>query len=142
MANAQTGDTVKVHYTGRLGDGTIFDNSEDREPLEFTIGDGKLIPGFENGVIGMQVGEQKEIEVAFEDAYGAFNEEMLVEVPRKELPAEFAAEIGEFVEISDQDGNTFLVQVMEVDKNTVVLDGNHPLAGEDLIFNLKLVAIV
>lgn len=142
MANAQTGDTVKVHYTGRLGDGTIFDSSEDREPLEFTIGDGKLIPGFENGVIGMQVGEQKEIEVAFEDAYGAFNEEMFVEVPRKELPAEFAAEIGEFVEISDQDGNTFVVQVMEVDENTVVLDGNHPLAGEDLIFNLKLVAIV
>jgi len=141
MAQARQGDTVKVHYTGKLKDGTVFDSSEGRDPLEFTIGEGRIIPGFEQAVVGMNPGDSKIAEVAPENAYGPHRREMVVEVNRDEFPADFDAEVGQQLQIHKEDGGNVIVMVTHTTKSTLTLDANHPLAGKDLSFELELVEI-
>ena len=138
MAQAKNGDTVKVHYKGSLSDGTVFDSSEEREPLEFQIGSQQIIPGFENNVKGMEVGETKTFTVSPEEAYGDRNEQMLVDVEREQLPPEIDPEEGMMLQVRGQDGSVSNVVVSEVSDDKVTLDANHPLAGKDLTFEIKL----
>jgi len=142
MAEAKNGDTVKVHYTGKLDDDTIFDTSADREPLEFTIGDGRLIPDFEQAVIGMSPGESKTIQVPSTNAYGPHHEEMVMVVDRKDFPADLEPKVDQRLEVRQQDGNVFAVTVTDISGTKVTLDGNHPLAGKDLTFDIQLAEIV
>jgi len=149
MAQAKTGDKVKVHYTGRLESGEVFDSSECREddcgcqsgPLEFTIGNGDVIPGFEQAIIGMAPGDSKTVLIPVDQAYGARVDEMVAEVPRGDIPADLNLEIGNQLEVTQEDGTTFPVLITEVTETTVTLDANHPLAGRDLTFDLRLVEI-
>jgi FKBP-type peptidyl-prolyl cis-trans isomerase SlpA len=140
MKKIQTGDNVKVHYTGKLEDGSIFDTSlaEGREPLETTLGQGQLIKGFEAGLIDMIVGEKKTIEIESADAYGDHNPEMINEIPRAQVPE--GVKEGEMLQGMGPMGPVN-VKVVEVKEDTVVLDANHPLAGKKLIFELEVVEI-
>ncbi len=142
METAQQGNTVKVHYTGRLTDGTVFDSSAGREPLEFTIGSGMVIKGFDDGVTNMKIGEKKTVEIPVNEAYGPANPEMIMEFPKTQLPEDMPLEIGAMLQMSDQSGNVFPVVLSEIKEETVMIDANHSLAGKDLIFDLELVAIV
>lgn len=150
MAQAKSGDKVRVHYTGRLEDGSVFDSSECREsdcgcdsgPLEFTIGEGTVIPGFEKGVIGMAPGDEKTINIPVEEAYGERQEHMVAQVPRAELPADIQPEVGMQLEVTQEGGHSFPVLITEVSDAEVTLDANHPLAGRALIFDLRLVEIL
>jgi peptidylprolyl isomerase len=142
MAQAQVGDTVKVHYTGKLQDGTVFDSSHDREPLEFTLGEGRVIPGFEEAVKGMSVGEQRSSEIPVEQAYGPRRDDLVLEVDRDQIPDEVELELGQQLQISQSDGQPVPVTVTDISDSSVTLDANHPLAGQDLIFELELVDIV
>ncbi len=141
-ASAKTGDTVKVHYTGKLTDGTIFDSSEDGEPLEFTLGQGQLIPGFEQGVIGMKAGESKTITIPPDQAYGERRDDMVMEIDRTELPAEIEPEVGMQLQSIQPDGSIMVVTIVEVSETKVKLDANHQLAGQTLVFDITLVEIV
>jgi FKBP-type peptidyl-prolyl cis-trans isomerase 2 len=141
METAQQGNTVKVHYTGRLVDGTVFDSSEGRDPLEFTIGSGMVIKGFDDGVTNMKIGEKKTVEIPVMDAYGLANPEMIMEFPKTQLPEDMPLEVGAMLQMSDQAGNVFPVVLAEIKEETVMIDANHSLAGKDLIFDLELVAI-
>ncbi len=141
MAQAKANDTVRVHYTGRLGDGTVFDSSREREPLEFTIGEGQVIPGFENGVIGMAPGDTRTLEIPAESAYGPYREDMLLDVSRDQFPDSIQPMVGQRLQLRQPDGQTMLVTVSAVGENEVTLDANHPLAGKDLIFDVELVGI-
>lgn len=141
MTQAKTGDTVRVHYTGTLDDGTVFDSSAEREPLEFTIGNGQVIPGFENGVMGMAPGDTKSVTIAPGDAYGDYNPEAVVRVPRDQFPPDLDPEVGMMLQVRLQDGRPAHVVVTEVAEADVALDGNHPLAGKNLTFALNLVEI-
>lgn len=141
MADAQQGDTVKVHYKGMLQDGTVFDDSADREPLEFTIGNGEIIPGFEEAVVGMSPGESQTVELASDEAYGPHRDDLVAAVSRSELPDDLDPEVGQRLEIQQRDGQSMVVKVTEVDESTITLDGNHPLAGQDLTFEIELVDI-
>lgn len=142
MAQAKLGDRVKVHYTGKFVDGTAFDSSNEREPMEFTIGGMQVIPGFEQAVIGMAPGESKTEKVACEDAYGLKRDDMIVEVERQYIPKEINPEVGQLLEMQRPDGQSIPVRVTEVSENTITLDANHPLAGKDLVFEIILVEIV
>jgi peptidylprolyl isomerase len=142
MAQAKTGDTVHVNYTGKLADGTIFDTSRDRHPVQFTIGKGQLIAGFEQAVIGMKKGEAKTIVIPADQAYGPRLDENVVAVDRKNLPADLNAEVGQRLEITQTDDKTVLVTVVEVSEASMTLDANHPLAGKDLTFDIELVGII
>ena len=142
MAQAKQGDTVKVHYTGKLEDGTVFDTSADREPIEFTLGDGQIIPGFENAVLGMEVGEKKTATVPSDEAYGPHREDMMLRVSRDQFPPDLKPEVGQQLQMTQSNGQTLIVQVVEVDEESVLLDANHPLAGKDLVFDIELVEIV
>lgn len=142
MAQAKLGDRVKVHYSGKFVDGSEFDSSRDREPMEFTIGGMQVIPGFEQAVIGMAPGETKTEKVACEDAYGLKRDDMIVEVERQYIPKEINPEVGQLLEMQRPDGQTIPVRVAEVTDNTITLDANHPLAGKDLVFEIILVDIV
>jgi peptidylprolyl isomerase len=142
MSVAKTGDTVKVHYTGKLADGTVFDSSVNREPLEFTIGDGKLIPGFDRAVNGMKVGEKTTVTIPAEEAYGPRYDQLVQIVNKTDLPPELNPEVGQHLEAVQQDGNVINVTVTNVDENSITIDANHPLAGKELIFELELVEIV
>ena len=150
MAQAKEGDRVRVHYTGRLDDGSVFDSSECAEdecgcehgPMEFTIGAGEVIPGFDAGVKGMSVGETKTIHIPVEDAYGERIEEMVAEVPRGELPPEMKPEVGQQLEVTQEDGQIFQVLVIDANEQSITIDANHPLAGQALNFDLKLVEIL
>lgn len=142
MAQAKTGDTVKVHYTGKLEDGTVFDSSSDREPLQFTIGDGMIIPGFEQAVVGMSPGDAKTEHIPTDQAYGPHLEEMVVVIDRQQMPTEIEPEIGQQLQIQQPTGQVIPVVITNVSDSTVTLDANHPLAGEDLTFDIKLVEIV
>lgn len=137
----KAGDTVKVHYHGRLADGTTFDSSSGREPLEFKIGSGQVIKGFEEGVTGMAVGEKKTIEIPVDDAYGPKDEKMLVEFPIENFPEDLNPEVGMQLNMSSSSGQVIPVTIVEVKPGTVILDANHPLAGQDLTFDIELVEI-
>ncbi|MGC9320297.1 MAG: FKBP-type peptidyl-prolyl cis-trans isomerase [Armatimonadota bacterium] len=141
MAQASDGDTVKVHYTGKLEDGTVFDSSREREPIEFTIDEGEVIPGFEDAVRGMEEGETRTVEIAPEQGYGPRQENAIFEVQRDQIPDEIEPEVGMQLQVQGQDRQPFAARVAEVGDETVTLDANHPLAGETLTFDLELVEI-
>jgi|TARA_R110002096_G_scaffold397812_2_gene593737 peptidylprolyl isomerase len=142
MSVATKGNTVKVHYTGKLKDGTIFDSSQDREPLEFVLGDGKMIKGFDVAVEGMKVGDDKSVTIPTDDAYGPKREDMMLDVPLDQVPAEIKPEVGMDLSIQNQQGQPTPVKVVHIDDTKITLDANHPLAGEDLVFEIKLVEVV
>ncbi|MCX8021873.1 MAG: peptidylprolyl isomerase [Syntrophorhabdaceae bacterium] len=142
MILAKMNDTVKVHYTGMLKDGTVFDSSLDREPLEFTIGEGMVIPGFEKGVIGMHVGETKDISMTPDEAYGEYREDMIISVDRDNIPPHIKPEPGMILQIHAPHGGVTFVRVLDMDEQVVRLDANHPLAGKDLLFKVELVEIL
>ena len=142
MAQVKSGDKIKVHYHGKLTSGETFDSSEGREPLEFEVGSGMVIPGFDNGVTGMTVGEKKTVNIPFDEAYGPRNSEMVIEMPKDRFPKDMDIEIGMPLGMSDQEGQQFQVTIVEIKEEVVMLDANHPLAGQDLIFDLELVEIV
>ncbi len=141
MTKAKKGDTVKVHYTGTLDDGTVFDSSTDREPLKFELGAGQLIAGFDAAVDGMRAGESCKVNIKSDEAYGPHRKEMVMEVPRTQLPSEMEPEIGMRLQAGNGD-EQFVVTVTGVGKENVTLDANHPLAGQDLNFEITLVEIV
>ncbi|ALC17787.1 FKBP-type peptidyl-prolyl cis-trans isomerase 2 [Desulfuromonas soudanensis] len=142
MTHVQQGNLVKVHYTGRLEDGTEFDTSAGIEPMEFTIGSSEVIPGFEQAVLGMVPGETKTVTLAAEDAYGPHLEEMIAVVERKDIPDDVELILGHQLEVTQDDGSSFVVMVTELTEESVTLDANHPLAGKNLVFDLNLVEIV
>lgn len=141
MAEAQKGDTVHIHYTGRLNDGTVFDTSENRDPLGFVLGEGTVIPGFEAAVEGMAEGEEKTATIEAEEAYGPRREELLLEVEREKMPADLEPEVGQPLQMKTADGQSVQVTIVKVEDEQVVLDANHPLAGRDLTFDISLVRI-
>jgi FKBP-type peptidyl-prolyl cis-trans isomerase 2 len=139
---AVKGNKVKVHYTGKLAEGIVFDSSEGAEPLEFELGSGMVIEGFDSGVEGMKIGEKKTIHIPMENAYGPANEENVIRIPRTEIPADMEIQIGMVLNMhQDGTGNVMQVTIADFDEQSVLLDGNHPLAGKDLIFDLELVEI-
>lgn len=140
MSSAKSGDTVLVHYTGRLEDGSVFDSSDGRDPLEFTVGSGQVIPGFEAAVSGMSPGEERSVTIPAADAYGDRKDDLVIEVERTQLPPDIDPSPGQQLQLS-QEGRAFVVTVADVTPEKVTLDANHPLAGEDLTFDLQLVAI-
>jgi len=142
MTQAQVGDMVKVHYTGRLTDGTTFDTSLERDPLEFTLGEGELIAGFEQAVLGMAAGESKTTTIPADQAYGPHHAERMIDVERHHLPSDLQPEIGQQLQMTRPDGTTLSVMITTVTETQVTLDANHPLAGQDLIFDITLVEIV
>jgi FKBP-type peptidyl-prolyl cis-trans isomerase 2 len=142
MQQVKSGDKVKVHYHGRLTSGDTFDSSEGREPLEFEVGGGMVIKGFDDGVTGMAVGEKKTINIPADEAYGPINEEMVIEFPKANFPPDMQLEAGMPLMMSNGQGQNFQVVVIEIKEETVILDANHPLAGKELIFDLELVEIV
>ncbi len=141
MEQAKPGDTVKVHYTGKLEDGTVFDTSTEREPLEFTVGKGQVIPGFESAVIGMNRGETKTTKIAPDDAYGPHRPEMIITVERSVFPEDADPQVDQQVQIRQANGQSFIATITDVSDEDVTLDANHPLAGKDLIFDIQLVEI-
>ncbi|GEP91941.1 peptidylprolyl isomerase [Chitinophaga terrae (ex Kim and Jung 2007)] len=141
MQTVKNGDTVKVHYHGRLTNGTTFDSSEGRDPLEFKVGAGMVIKGFENGVLEMKVGDKKTIHIPVDQAYGPKSEEMIIEFPKENMPPDMNPQIGDELQMSNPQGQVFLVKVVGISDAAITLDANHALAGEDLIFDLELVEI-
>jgi FKBP-type peptidyl-prolyl cis-trans isomerase 2 len=141
MAEAKSGDTVKVHYTGQLQDGQVFDTTREDEPFEFTIGSGEVINGFEEAVVGMEPGQARKTTIPAKDAYGAHREDLVAEFGRGEFPDDLELEEGQALQIEEENGQRLVVRIVEVGDETVKLDGNHPLAGEDLTFHIELVDI-
>lgn len=141
MQQVKNGDTVKVHYHGRLTDGSTFDSSEGREPLEFEVGSGMVIKGFDDGVLGMEVGNKKTLEIPAEEAYGDKNPDMLVEFPKEQFPEDMKPEVGMRLNMTNGEGHVIPVMITEVKEESVMLDANHPLAGESLVFDIELVEI-
>lgn len=141
MQQANTGDKVKVHYHGRLRNGETFDSSQGRDPLEFEVGAGQMIKGFDDGVKGMKVGDKKTVEIGPDDAYGQREEENLIEFPKDQFPPDMKPEPGMQLMLGNDQGQQFPVVVAEVKDDSVVLDANHPLAGQDLIFDIEMVDI-
>ena len=141
MSKVKAKDTVKVHYTGKLVGGQVFDSSVEREPLEVKLGEGKLIPGFEKGLVDMAVKEKKTITIDKLEAYGEVNKELFHKLPKTELPEDLKPEVGMGLVGSNPDGSEQQFRIAEVQEDHIVIDANHPLAGQDLIFELELVAI-
>lgn len=140
MSTVEKGDTVKVHYTGKLEDGTVFDTSQEREPLEFTLGEGQLIPGFEKAVEGLSVGESTSVTIPTEEAYGEWNEQLELEVSKDDLPDNIEPEVGMQLQMQQQQSEQMIpVKITQVNDNSVTLDANHPLAGKTLVFDIELV---
>lgn len=142
MVQAKSGDTVKIHYTGKLDDGTVFDSSINRDPLEFTLAEGQVIPGFEQAVVGMSPGESKTQKIPVDQAYGPYREDMVIQVSREMLPPDLQPEVGQQLQVQQPTGQAIPVIVTEVNNGQVTLDANHPLAGENLTFDIQLVEIV
>ena len=141
MSQAQSGNTVRVHYTGKLADGSVFDTSQGKQPLEFTIGQGQVIPGFEQAVSGMEPGQEQTVTIPADQAYGDRKAELVITVPREQFPADVDPEVGQRLQMSNGQ-QTAVVVVQEINDGTVTLDANHPLAGKDLTFDLQLVEVV
>ncbi|PLX86586.1 MAG: peptidylprolyl isomerase [Desulfuromonas sp.] len=141
MAQIKSGDTAKVHYTGKLDDGTVFDSSRQGDPMEFEVGGGQLIQGFDEAVLGMSLGESKTVTIPSENAYGPYREEMVMEVERGQFPEGVSPEVGQHFEIPNNDGPPLVVEVKATDEEKVTLDANHPLAGKDLTFEIELVEV-
>ncbi len=141
MAQAKTGDSVSIHYTGKLQDGTVFDSSRDRDPLQFAIGKGEVIPGFEAAVVGMTPGDAKTEVIPAEKAYGPRQPEMVMVVERQQIPADIPLDVGLQLQLQGPAGQAVPVMVTDLSEAEVTLDANHPLAGETLIFDIELVAI-
>jgi peptidylprolyl isomerase len=142
MAQAKIGDTVKVHYTGKFGDGMVFDSSIDDEPLEFRIGERQVIPGFEEAVVGMNPGETKNVNIPVDKAYGPHRDDLVQVVDRKQLPTNLKPEIGQPLEGRQPNGEIVVATVTDVTESRVTLDANHPLAGKSLTFEIQLIEIV
>lgn len=142
MQQVKSGDKVRVHYHGKLTNGETFDTSAGREPLEFEVGSGMVIKGFDDGVTGMKVGEKKTINIPVEEAYGPLNPDMMIEYPKAQFPEDLKLELGLPLMMSNESGEQFQVKINEIKEEVVVLNANHPLAGEALVFDLELVEIV
>jgi peptidylprolyl isomerase len=142
MTQAKSGDTVRIHYTGTLDDGTEFDSSAGREPLEFALGGGQVIPGFDSAVDGMAVGENKTVTIPAEQAYGERHEQLVQQVPKDTLPEEIDPAIGMQLQSRSPEGQVMSLVVTDVADDTITVDGNHPLAGHSLTFAIELVEIV
>ncbi len=141
MSEAKNGDTVKVHYTGTLEDGTVFDSSKERDPLQFTLGKGQLIKGFEEAVIGMSVGETKSLRIPSDEAYGSHREDLLLKFNKSDFPPDIEPKGGLVINLVSPDGRNLLATITEISGDSITLDANHPLAGKDLTFNIDLVEI-
>lgn len=141
MQQVKQGDKVKVHYHGKLNDGTTFDSSEGRDPLEFEVGSGAVIPGFDNGVMGMSVGDKKTINIPADEAYGQRHDELVMEFPKERFPEDMNPEVGMQLMMNNGAGQQFPVTIVEVKGDTVTLDANHQLAGQDLVFDIEIVDI-
>lgn len=141
MTQAKSGDSVTIHYTGTLTDGTVFDSSEGREPLPFTIGSGQVIPGFEEAVVGMAVGESKTVTIPCDKAYGPRNEQMVINVPVAQVPEDITPEIGMQLQLMNEQNQPVVVRVVEITDEHIALDANPPLAGKDLTFDIQLVSV-
>lgn len=141
MSKVKDGDTVKVHYTGKLSNGEVFDTSEEREPLEFTLGQGQLIPGFEKAVTGLDVGESTTVDIPSNEAYGEPREDLIISVPKDQLPDDVEPQIGMQLQVNQPEGQPIPVRITDVGDENLTLDANHPLAGEDLTFKIELVEI-
>ncbi len=142
MAEAKYGDTVKVHYTGKLDDGTVFDTSVNEDPLQFTIGGGQIISGFEQAVVGMKPGESKTVRIPADEAYGQRREDLILEVERSQLPEGLKPEVGLQLQSRQPDGRIIVLTITDITESHVTLDANHPLAGEDLTFEIQLIEIL
>lgn len=142
MANPQKGDTVRVHYTGTLPDGEQFDSSRGGDPLEFKLGEGQIIPGFEAAVLTLVPGESTQAAIPPDEGYGPHRPELLVELEREQFPTDMELEVGQTLQLNDQEGNPVVVRVAELGEEAVRLDANHPLAGQELTFDIELVEIV
>jgi peptidylprolyl isomerase len=141
MTTAKQGDTVHIHYSGALDDGTVFDSSAGRDPLSFTIGSGQVIPGFEEAVIGMAIDEKKNVTIPVDKAYGPRNEELIMTVPKEQVPPDLNPEVGQKLQMQGPNDTPVVVEVTEVAEEHIKLDANPPLAGKDLIFDIELVEI-
>ena len=142
MPQVKTGDTVKVHYTGSLSDGRIFDSSADRDPLEFTVGAHQVVPGFENAVVGMSLGESKTELIPADQAYGQRDNRLVIRVDKSQIPPDMTVKLNDRLQMRSGDGRVMNVVVAEILDDSVVMDGNHFLAGQDLTFDIELVEIV
>jgi len=142
MAQAKMNNKVKVHYSGTLSDGTVFDSSLEREPLEFTIGKGMVIPGFENGIIGMNEGESRKVSITSDDAYGPFRDDLVGVIDKSRMPGDIDLEIGMVLQMRSPEGSTTNVTITDISEENVTIDLNHPLAGKDLVFEIKLVEVL
>lgn len=142
MAQAKNGDCVKIHYTGKLEDDTVFDSSVNRAPLQFTLGEGKIIPGFEKAVIGMNPGESKTVKIPYDEAYGPHRPELIAEIERSRFPEDMKLEVGKEIKLRQPNGRVVAVKIINITEAKVTLDANHPLAGKELSFDIKLVDIV
>ena len=142
MEKVKDGDVVRVHYTGKLTNGEQFDSSEGREPLEFTVGAGQMIKGFDNAMPGMTVGEKKTINISADDAYGQKDEQAIIEFPKENIPRDMKLEPGMQLQLRNETGQPFPVTVSEIKDDVIVLDANHMLAGKELVFDIELMEIV
>jgi len=141
MAQTKKGDTVQVHYTGTLPDETVFDSSEGKNPLEVKLGSGAVIPGFDEALTGMEVGEKKTVTIPYANAYGPHNAEMVMQIPVDQVPKDMNPEIGDKMEVGGAAGEVMPVTVLDITDDFIVLDANPPLAGQNLTFAIELVAI-
>lgn len=141
MSKVKEGDKVRVHYTGKLDDGKVFDTSVKRDPLEFTLGSKQLIPGFEEAVLGMSPGDKKEVKIPKEKAYGPYVDDMVMKVGKDKLPENLTPEVGQQLEIRQPNGQAMIVKITDVADSEITIDANHPLAGKDLTFEIELMEI-
>lgn len=141
MAKAENGNVVHVHYTGKLDDDTVFDSSEGRDPLSFQLGEGSVVPGFEKAVQGMAEGDQKTVTIPSDEAYGPRVEQLVFTAPRENLPPGYDPKVGEMMRLEAKDGRQMDVMVIHADEASIRMDGNHPLAGRDLTFDIELVKV-
>lgn len=141
MTTAQSGNTVKIHYHGTLEDGEVFDSSREREPFEFTLGAGMVIPGFDDAVTGMKQGDAKDVSLPPAEAYGEMVDDLVITLPKDKLPEDLAPELGMSLQVTLPDGQPFPFRIVDIQEAELTLDGNHPLAGKTLNFSLELIEI-